>query len=132
MAKQLNRKNNCARESLVGRQIVFHWFEPDDSIDLNVPEDVVAIKGLARDGGCYLKFSVKESHTGGRKERFSFYLYPRQIEQITLAIWRAYFKTQPQYSYNHFQEVLRKLKLFLKGKRLKCSKCAQTLQRSAP
>jgi|SRR3989338_2887765 len=91
------------------KKIGFQWLEKDGSIDLGAPNKIVAQKGNARDGGCNLFFSTQECSIG-LKERFSVYLYGDKVSEVTLKIWEAYLRTEPEHAARDLNKIIEKLK----------------------
>ena len=84
--------------------IKFKYANTNGAIFLGVPDKVIANIGSTRDGGCELEFSTSELSIG-IKERFALYLYAEDIKFISVVMWEAYFKTEPERAKHDFQVV---------------------------
>ncbi|MDP2668660.1 MAG: hypothetical protein Q8P07_02390 [bacterium] len=90
------------------KKIGFRWLEKDGSVDLGAPSEIVVKKGNQRDGGCNLFFSTQECSIG-IKERFSLYLYGDKVSEVTLKIWGAYLRTEPQRAVRDLKKTIKDL-----------------------
>src|SRR3989344_6911573 len=109
-------KGYGSRKDIKGKAIVFggkkkigfRWLEKNGAVDLGAPNEIVAKKGNARDGGCNLFFSTQECSIG-ITERFSLYLYGDKVSEVTLKIWGAYLRTEPQRAVRDLKKAIKDL-----------------------
>jgi len=85
------------------KQVIFNYQESNGAISLGLLEDIIA-EGNHLDKSCKLNFKTRMLSIGVEEE-FSLCLLPRDVEQITLAIWKAYSQADPKQARENFPKI---------------------------